>query len=569
LLGFLRFVAMSLIALPPVLSLFYITTPVAHVDIEGGWPLLFVVLFVIGLGFRVLISDAALKVIGDLIPGARKGTHGDWHEGPVEAGLADYYLARYFYSGHSQAANEAMSALLIPSSVTSRVSESHVLKDERSEVSLTRTVRGSDSLTLLPVIRVPKGQLIGSLSVEVDGQASRTLPFDETKGLLLVMLYTAFEKVVGSGTQDPLLEELAALVVARHAPDNDSAEAWLEEVEQRNSASSALAEDRVALRKIVLATMSLDFVFAIVDGGCSVTRRVRVTHQRPYPDGIFGLGTRFQRAVGLGRRDFSFELGAAGESRSYHLNVEAPKAMYVEDSYTQLPFDIGTANSSTLKAGGRMRDEVLAVGRRAGDNFAHLYLRDFDGAPLTQVDGAVSDHARTKPLFRVELRERPPGILGTMVAVSFWIASLTWVVGIYHTKVFPSHAMTAHAIAAHATAVNATTGSGWPTLIFGVPAIVVGWLLSKVTNASLRTTTVGTFLLLTWLAIDAAMLVTIAALKSVGVSTDPWSWGDIHVVHTTWTLMMLLTALNFASCFGVYVIRNFRYAATINEGISR
>ncbi|MEO6116608.1 MAG: hypothetical protein ABIP33_09510, partial [Pseudolysinimonas sp.] len=358
----------------------------------------------------------------------------------------------------------------------------------------------------------------------------------------------AFENVAGTGAKHPLLDELTSMVVARKPPSDEVVRETIKRIESLNEGSTATPNYQLALRKVALAVMLCDFVFAIVADGMADAKRIKVHYQKSYPQGVRGLGGRLKRAVGLGRTDFTLELGVAGESRSFHLDVQAPETLYVEDSYVEGSYSSG--NGAEVSAtDSRPRNQVVDFGRRTGDNFAHLYMRDFDGTVFVPVHGATDKWAKTKPRFRLELKERPPGILAPMLAVSFWLASLTWVVGLFHTSVF-----------------SAGAGPAWPTVIFGIPAVVTGWLLSKITAKDMRSTSIGTFFLLAWLSLDAALVVVVAALKTSGVTSGVLDFGAVHIEHPTWSAMMLLTVLNFATCLAVFTVRNTRYAATINEG---
>jgi hypothetical protein len=154
----------------------------------------------------------------------------------------------------------------------------------------------------------------------------------------------------------------------------------------------------------------------------------------------------------------------------------------------------------------------------------------------------------------VKYREVPPGLMGPLFGVSAWLAAITWIVGVVHDQVFGT---------------NSGLVGAWPTLIFGIPALVTGWLLSRATQATVRVISIPSFLVLVWLAANAAALITIVALKSAGIETPPWNLdipfiGVQKVTHPTWVLMMFLTGFNTLIAGSMLLTKSSRYASVIN-----
>ena len=552
----LRALSMTLICVPPVgILIYFVPSPAYSVGSSWLWVWILAALFFVGVLSRILVSDWGLAQFRARAKVADHDRHDDRFEAPLERDrVADYYLAQFLSSAYAPGTTESMSAIISAPSVISRITEKHDLGVYRTDVKVMRTMQGSKMLVLVPVLRILRGKVVGSLSVDIDGTAARTLPFDLSRGLLLTMLVTAFSIVHGT-TEQTLLRDLKIAAVGRHAINPSPKHPLLSGLEEAAQRSTALQNDKVALRRIALAALTSDFVFVIVPGGLETAKRISVAYRRGYPSGVHGLAARFQRAIGLGRSNFSIPIGLAGDSRSYHLEVSGPSDMFVENSYIEVPrLEHAGLLIDEVSDADRVRDQVMVIAPRAGDNCTHLYLRDYDGAPHVATLGEDVKFAPVWPRFRIELREIPPGLLGPILAVSVWLAILAWIVGVFHDFVFKGLGI---------------VGPSWPTLIFGVPAIVVGWLLSRVTAEQFRTISVGTFSLLSTLALNAAMLVTFAALKSSGASTFQADIGLLHVEHPTWTIMMVATAIHVTACFVVLTTRNIRYAATINEGTTR
>ncbi len=533
---------------------------------NAGWPvirfpatfesqLLLGGMLVVSVVVRFAVSDKAVNFYrrgkGDL--SRISSTH---HDASDQLDLSDRYLDLLLASPYFAAISDAAIAITNPTSIITRVSERRHLGDERSEVTVTRTVHGKDTLTAVPVLRYEKGRLVGSLKVTVDGKTARTLPFELTRGLIVATLYSLYEAVFGTDFSD-LLETIAAQSISEVPATGEQLQHFLSEIERNATALSvgrSKRRDLAALRAAVKIATTCDLIFAAVDSGCAQPRKVAITYDEPFREPVKAAGPRLRRVFGLGRRDYASDLHAFAESRSYHLEATGPETMYVEEAYVFMPYMTGGAVAAK-REGQATWDERVVVEPLRGDSHTHLYMRDMEGSPRVaspDPDPASSPIA-AKPQFIVNLREKPPGILGPALCLALWIAVTTWVVGVFYDQVFPS---------------TVQAGSAWPTVIFGVPALVTGWLLGKLSADVLRTISIPSFLLVGWVAANAAALVILSALKTTGVAAAEFTVGAVTVTHPFWAAMTISTALCLLTCFFVFVLRALRYASAINERVS-
>lgn len=450
-----------------------------------------------------------------------------------------------------------MQALVSPPTVFTRVSERRTLGAERADVSLTRTVggaAGNEDLVLVPVLRFPRGTVLGAISVTIDGKPARTLPTSVARGLLVRML----RLLTASATREAVpavrdrLRDLVPFVLSTAASDLPVSaarrRAWLRLFDRYAALDSDRTDDVRFLRALAEISLAADVVFAVVPGGCRQATRISIEYQEPYAQPVKTLVGWIRRIVGIGITDFSLLLDRAAESRSYHLDVRAGDTTYVEEADVVLP--PGWDEGAPSQRGGMA--ELIQVSPLRGDAHAHLYWRDFDAARAPLAERRRRTGIST-PEFRIRIRERPPGLIGATSALSLWIVLITWGVGYFYPVLFAGGSM---------------SNSAWATLILGAPALVTGWLLSRLTAESMRSMSISAFALIVWLSINIAGVVAVVALAANGAQVaDVALTPAVTVHHLGWLMLMASTGLHVCASGLLLFGRGVRYARTINEGV--
>ncbi|KQZ23921.1 hypothetical protein [Microbacterium sp. Root553] len=521
-------------------------TPAAKVTSHGeNWVILVLVALIFLIG-RLFVSDKSLRLGGKAL--GERHIYDKWESTGDALVLGDQYVSTVVLTDLYSCVIPATTALTSPATFTERITERRELGDERISVTMVRTFSGAKDLRAVPALRVEKGTLIGSLSVAVDGKASRTLTHGQARGLMIVCLYILHDEVLPSSS--PFMTKAIPAVLADKPITDDELAHLLSHIDDVERTSGETDATR-ALRVLTRLVTTCDFVFVVAPEGCDKPTKVSISYQEPHGARVRTAGAWIRRTLGLGRRDYLTDLHTASESPSYHLDIAGPDGMFVQNSHVILPHDGQTVRPTAVGASTpRERAELVFIRSPRGDSGIHLYARDMDGSPVVVADPSSKRKVAVKPQFVVELRERPPGILGPTFVLSFWIAAVTWVVGVNYEVVFPT---------------VTTPGSAWPAVIFGVPALVAGWLLSKLTKEVLRVISIATFLCVAWVSLNAAFVVTLAALKTTGISLGGFSLWNIHLHHPTWALAMFLTGFNLLVCLWLFIVRNARYASTINE----
>ncbi len=518
--------------------------PVFAVAASGEHWLLAIIGILGFLVLRILLTDDVLRI------GSRVVNENHIYDRYASRSdpnlLLDRYLGHILDTRWEGSVPATTTAIVTPSTLTDRISERRALGETRSAVTVSRTFTGAPDLRAAPALRVAKGTLVGALTVHVNGKAARTLTTAQARGLLLVALYGGHDDVFPASS--PFLTEAVPAVLADRSIDDVLLDTLLGHIDQVEATNGVTPASR-ALRTLTRLATTCDFVFVDVPDGCKDATKVTISYHEAYGTKVRSVGSRVRRLFGLGRRDYIVDIHSAAEAASYHLDMEGHEDMFIQNAYVTLPYQ--RTDDSSLRPAPRSPDraEYMFIRSPQGDSSIHLYARDLDASDIL-VGEQSGKKITAKPHFVVELRERPPGILGPTLALSAWLVAVTWVVGLNYGDVFAS----------------TSPGSSWPAVIFGVPALVAGWLLSKMTKDVLRVISIPTFLCVAWVAVNSALLVTLAALSTTGIELGVVNLGRIHLEHPTWAFMMWTTAFALAVCLWLFIVRSARYASTINKG---
>ena len=538
-------------------------TYVLHIDSEFRDAVLFAAL--VATFLRYMLSEAWLARVAKNYP-----SYGEPHLQPAEVpdlhALADYYHQRFLSLDLQDAVAWTVAALAYPSSVVPRISQSFEVRNKRWGVRVSRLIRLESDAQLFPVHRVRKGSIAGGLKVQVGEKRASTLLYSESKGLVLSLFESAWYKALAASERQPeadsaavLLEEIRVAIVA---PKELPASGYNDLVARSQAFlidSKVAILDRNLVVFLVRLLLAFDLIFVrIPTESLNSTSRVSIEYDLFADHTLHGGVNRIRAALGIGARSFSFPIPCVSDTQSFHLDVVGPAGMYVYHASPVWPLQ-GRSEAPPLNPSPeRVRNEDLATSPYSGDERIHLYMRDFDGRPIFEDDGGNQwRRASLMPRFDVEFREVPPGLVGAILAVAAWLLVLTWAVGIYHSDIFK------------ATGGTPSVVGSWPTLIFGIPALVTGWLLSRASASTIRIISIPSFLVLVWLACNSAALITVVAFKSAGIESDafifilPWL-GPQQMVHPTWTVLMLSVFLNFAATLSMFITKSSRYAAVIN-----
>ena len=482
-------------------------------------------------------------------------------------GLADQYFENFLNLDFDleEGLIRSLGALVNPSTIVHRITQRMTSNGRRWNVNLSRTLATGSEPILFAVHRVRKGVTTGDLQISVDEKRISTLSFAESKGLLLAIvdvLWAGLFRDTRGHLPKPASDMLTVVnagIVKDAELDVEAFSDIIAGTKQLIARDGASQEDLELLIFVIRLALAYDIVFiSIAIPAGSKSCRVAISYDILSGGMIETFVDRFRAAMGVGQRNYQFPIPYVTDSRSFHLNVVGPQGMYAYHAAPLWPASARASSKHLDPDSSRQRDQAAILSTPSGDETTHLYMRDFDGRPVFDRDvgpGPKQQSTSWMPQFAIEFREVPPGLISAVTGVALWLTTLTWVVGIFHDVVFKPGSGTA-------------VGS-WPTLIFGVPALVTGWLLSRASMQTIRVISIPTLLTLLWLAANSALIVAIVALKSSGIESSPTEVvmpfiGPQVVSHPTWTVLMISMFLNLATSASMWLTKSTRFASIIN-----
>jgi hypothetical protein len=424
--------------------------------------------------------------------------------------------------------------------------QGHLIKQHVSiEYSLPRGSLDVDApMAYVPILVAPKGELIDNFHVSSgDGKSLSDLSYQKTVELMSLALHLLVIRACSVseaatppiGTPEPLDDAIGEIettlleIIARRGriataqADEDIREAFNELM---HHASNTVGVDRLRSFVSILATAYPIVAVAPVD---HVSGRILVKYERtiiPAPEYV-GARERVRMLLGLRPYRVRLPLSLALMSRSYHLVVEGPTDQYLMGQW------LWSQSSHALLTANHRQDRYFRVQRKRGQNYAHLYMRNFYNSD------------QRDPEFLVLFGEVPPGTLGTAVITAGAIAFLVWVAGqiMSHAKMPPDIA----------------------ALILGLPAIAVSWFgFASDGESVLKCSVVARASLI------ASGLVSFGAVglylfqRSQRIPSIHFSFGLVGITDPWWSVIFSLAAINLLYTMSCFVVR-WTYYRTLFE----
>ena len=468
--------------------------------------------------------------------------------------------------------NVATKLLLDPPQGLQRVVESYTLRDGylvqhvSREVVLPRVdieIPVGPLAYCIPIMRPFKGELIDTLDVfDGSGAALPTLSQEESRGILYLAVEQALRRHKRIGPNDPLSKRRRAELSAqlRAVCREGALPTRGSNAEASSSPRTVTGVNRTLFDSIVEGTATSYVIFAVVLGRPG--DRVIVKTDRAMA-GRLGRRTIRERAryfLGVRPHKIEIPIHHSAETLSHHFRFVCPSEQYVHYA------DLTAAGESSLMTNALpvpMKDYGARIVTGNDPNggifdYAHFYIRG--GANMPSV-GLVA---------RLDIRERPPGLLGIVAFVAAAQTTLIWLLGVFHTFFFPivrgEHSQFAH----HALNPSSQSlATDLPALLLATSGLMAGWLASQFTAERLQRTSLAT--VIGTMLVGALALVTtaLAVLKQVwAIDNDiDRSVGGIHIhiEHPTWLALMLFSAAFTTDLFLRYFCRSREFERRANS----
>jgi hypothetical protein len=445
--------------------------------------------------------------------------------------------------------DQLIDTFLDPGSVVVRINERAELGAHDYHSTVERIVvyprEYAATQILIPVLTPHKGELVDNFSLRVDGRAARTLSRRESTGAVIAVmtavLATAFED--RSALPKTLWRMLRDEVLQKESDGTRRglifAELKKEFAKDMPTEGSLIA--RAGLWKLAMDLSDTYSIIAVAPiSGSSVKIETSYTRRReplavpkdPKPPPPVKLwlwfGIQIQILFGLVRRSDRYELHNSREAQSYHFRATVPDGLYVYDLVgTWIDDSRGVVSDLFTGLPLRPLRPQWEISDTRGLEHVHAYGRDLDAWCKSGISPQGLQTSGRTAAIRFELREKPPGLLFVIALMSAFLRVLVLAAGKWHNLIFVT---------------SVTPGAPWPVIIFGVPAIVSGWMVSRFTQESVKLLSVSTIAVTSWAVTNAAGAVAVSAF-SMSIPAHVWKWPIIGYFEPAWSALVI-------SCIG-------------------
>ncbi|MBF6297816.1 hypothetical protein IU459_09690 [Nocardia amamiensis] len=459
-----------------------------------------------------------------------------------------------------------------PSFYIMRISEQIDLGDEAYAFSTTQTIVGADEgdvdRLLVPILTPPKGELVDNLRISSGEGAVRTLSYRETLGALLTIGQIMVELVLGRCPEDlriTIRSEILRETMAASGRKKSVSTALHDATKKFDSADSRIL--RNFLHNFIYDAQTIFPIIAVVPARKEVKLKVGFTEDRTrvggrqpgVPISLWEWFYSYIRAsFGLVRRSHMIRLSRATRAQSYHLRTEAPEGMYVYDLSLGMT-EVRETDSVQISSSSythRPIDPRWDCEDTRGLTYVHAYGRDLDivgvshhmlpgprrrgsGTGSTPDEFSLRPHI---PSLTIELREKPPGLMFVLVLLSVYLMALTIGVGYWHDLIFgiaPPSRLCMDFPDRVGCDLPPSPQSYWATILFGVPAIISGWLVSRFTSDAVSRISVSTLAVAAWFVSNSAAAMILSALK---LARRLDTSGPVPILGTNqplWSILMI------------------------------
>lgn len=466
--------------------------------------------------------------------------------------------------------DQLIDTFLDPGSVVVRINERAELGAHDYHSTVERIVvypkEYSAPQILVPVLTPHKGELVDNFSLRVDGRPARTLSRRESTGAVIAVMTAVFATAFEDRDvlPRPLWRMLRDEVLHK---ESDSARRVLLFAELKKEFSKDIpSAEGVLIARAGLWKLAMDLsdtypIIAVAPtSGSSIKIETAYTRRReplavpkdpkpPFPVKLWlWCAIQIQILFGLVRRSDRYELHNSREAQSYHFRATVPDGLYVYDLVGTW-IDDSRGVISDLFAGLPLRPlrPQWEISDTRGLEHVHAYGRDLDAWCKGGVSPEDLQTSGRTAAIRFELREKPPGLLFVVALMNAFLAILVIAAAKWHNLIFVT---------------AATPGAPWPVIIFGVPAIVSGWMVSRFTQESVRLLSVSTIAVTSWAVTDAAGAVAVSAF-SMSIPAHIWRWPIVGYFEPAWSALFISCIACFAMSGILLVFRVRRYGRRV------
>jgi hypothetical protein len=441
---------------------------------------------------------------------------------------------------------ELLQDVLDPGRRGDRVTKRVTLTETHLLLRTARTLSIGPDGALIPVLKPQKRTLRDDLSCELDEGPVATLTRMESHGatieLIDLLVRVTFREALVEGELSSLTATLVG-GVARDSPLDDDGLRRLEKTVEIVGRVHEDKTDRDGLTRLMalLAFASTYYcLIAIVpraSDGRTSRRKLVAEYRERLPKSPHSRIDYLRRTVGLTPRQVWLLVPEALDSSSVHVHCPAPPGMYTFKAVPHVLTGGGSSAGDRID-GQRTQRPYARVGNTWGLDYVHAYFRDLQ-QPLRSSPDRGTPHAY--PMVQVEFREKPPGLLLPLAVTSLYLAALVGIAGRNYDALF-----------------NQGSNSGVAAL-FGVPAILAGWMVTRIDMGVLSRISIPTALLVVWFVTNAGVALANVAAKPIREAPA------MNLTHSGWMILSVTCFAHLVTVVYMYLNRTIRYQRRLSD----
>ncbi|WP_146220995.1 hypothetical protein [Mycolicibacterium moriokaense] len=448
--------------------------------------------------------------------------------------------------------------------VSMRLSLARLVSGETTEHEDTGSDDVDEPREVFILGMVQKGQDLQNLSISVDAKRVSAIPYRDANALTIRVLGIWIQTILDDALSTDMLatwKDLLVHVCSDVIPSDADIAAIEAETKRFGEQLSAKAlrgggrSDAVVDAEIDRLITTVGDLYRRRPVWCRTSvvttsrryYRVDATYDRPISGDSLRGGSGVRLGLGLIPRELKLSPDYATRCQSYELEVVASDGLYFHSG--QVDLDQAPQHRRDRRGSAAMPNHsVELLGH--GTSVAHLRIRDISAS--SAANGPTPP--RFTPSLGVQFREVPPGSLGIIVGLSFYVGLLSWLVGYNYSAI---------TVAAQSPQ---SFSQAWITLLMTVPTIVSAWAVAKFT-VSLPRASASTVLLMVWAFVNATALIALSALAAVGRGTmEHIGPHGSKVASVTWLILLLSSAMHMLCLFGALLTDTLQYRLRVKSG---
>lgn len=436
---------------------------------------------------------------------------------------------------------------LVPPSIEVESIETRRVSRPPLSSSLESDGQKDTSVDVIPIALITKGFLRNNFSATVNDEKIQLLGSRDAEALSLVLMDGLWRQVFGK--QHEVLASTARRIVTADPPLPSSEVKHVLEDIRRHFIRDETRDDKEKLLEhlcqLIFHLSTENLIYGVVKdlkGHAFITVSQKWTTKRRLVGGGLHktgrLSEKLRALLGLTPRLFFLPMLSLARAESYHLEVVIPEGLYYYKGMAaaggkQLP-------SKNAFIGNRRINHLHSSS--VGTSLVHEMYKEV--TPGQSFESTASrKQSRDTAYFALHLRESPPGVGLTLgVGALATVALVT-----YMTHLEPGQ----------------TPGHAIPAILASLPAILAGWMVSRLHGEALAKMSLASAANVVWYVFNSVSAALLPAALDDGTRDISFDFLELHSDSLWVGLLAVSICANLFSITWHFLLRSIRYNARL------